>query len=345
MRRWIAGAAACAALALAPSAARADLVPFVDCVELTAGANENVWFAYANSDPTTVTVDVGVPNYFLQAPNFRPGQPIEFQPGVRRRVFSVSHDVDAGPLTWRLTGADAEATAASPRCAAALIVWRGTWNALTAYATGDTVFANGSSWIATAPSTNVEPAEGTSWNLLAAGASGPAGPQGPVGPVGPQGPVGPVGPQGADGAVGPVGPPGPPGADGADGPVGPEGPRGAVGADGPEGPRGLQGPPGADGAPGERGATGPPGERGATGPPGEPGPAGAVAGAKARRFGRKGLATVVDRRVRTTSVVLVQYADPRRRSLRPTNVRATRTGRFVVAGEPGARFRWIVVQP
>lgn len=93
------------------------------------------------------------------------------------------------PLSWRSSG----------------IVWRGTWNATTAYKIGDGVALNGSSYIATTNTTNVRPAAGvTGWGQLAAagavgpqGATGPAGPTGSTGPAGPAGPTGPQGPPGA----------------------------------------------------------------------------------------------------------------------------------------------------
>lgn len=47
------------------------------------------------------------------------------------------------------------------------LVWRGAWSASTAYAAGDAVSSQGSAYIATAPSTGVQP-PGTGWDLLAA---------------------------------------------------------------------------------------------------------------------------------------------------------------------------------
>lgn len=62
---------------------------------------------------------------------------------------------------------------------------RGAWNGATAYVPYDVVSHNGSSWAAIANSTNIVPAEGAAWTLLAAkGDQGPAGAQGEQGPAG-----------------------------------------------------------------------------------------------------------------------------------------------------------------
>jgi hypothetical protein len=170
------------------------------------------------------------------------------------------------------------------------LVWRGAWDAGTAYAPLDAVSVNGSSFIASAASMNEAPGTGSSWAMLAkAGEVGPQGPigpqgvegaQGPQGPQGAQGPQGVQGPQGDAGATGPVGPQGPAGPVGPQGPVGPtgaQGPQGATGAVGPQGPpgptglQGLQGPAGLQGPPGPIGLQGPPGPTGAQGPAGPAG--------------------------------------------------------------------------
>ena len=77
--------------------------------------------------------------------------------------------------------------------------YRGTWSASFAYAVGDVVVQNGSSYLAKVRSTGKTPSGNASvWGLLAqsgtAGAVGPAGPAGPAGPVGQQGATGPEGP-------------------------------------------------------------------------------------------------------------------------------------------------------
>jgi hypothetical protein len=326
-RRWIAGAAACAALT-SPAAADAAVVPLVDCVQRGGGAAETVWFDYVNSAATVTTVPTGADNFFAPAPNVRPGQPTNFQPGAVYRALSVVHDVDAGALTWTLDGTTAVADGDSPTCAGPALSWRGPWNALTTYVAGDAVNDGASSWIAVATSTGVQPEEGPAWTLLARGASGPPGPQGPEGVQGPTGPTGPAGPPGLQGIPGI---PGAPGDDGAPGPQGATGPRGDTGERGPAGPQG------------ERGATGPAGPAGERGPAG---PASADASPRTIRFDRRGVATVRDDAVGSASVVLVQYAEPRARgALRPTNVRTTAAGRFTATGQPGARFRYVVFHP
>ena len=72
--------------------------------------------------------------------------------------------------------------------------WTGAWSSTTAYAVGDGVYQNGSSYICTVANTNEPPPDTSFWNELASeGATGPTGPTGPAGATGPQGPTGPVG--------------------------------------------------------------------------------------------------------------------------------------------------------
>lgn len=82
--------------------------------------------------------------------------------------------------------------------------WRGTWASGTSYASNDAIAYNGSSYIATASSTNKQPDTNPSfWNLLAqAGATGATGPTGPTGATGSTGPTGATGSTGAAGANG-----------------------------------------------------------------------------------------------------------------------------------------------
>jgi hypothetical protein len=79
--------------------------------------------------------------------------------------------------------------------------WRGAWDSATAYAIGDAVQRNGSSYACIQANTAEDPAiQTTYWSLAAA--------QGAVGPTGSQGPVGPQGLPGPQGATGPAGPTG-----------------------------------------------------------------------------------------------------------------------------------------
>jgi hypothetical protein len=110
------------------------------------------------------------------------------------------------------------------------LVWRGTWSAAESYVESDAVAWNGSSYVALAPSTAIEPPSATEWQLLAS-----AGAEGPTGPQGIQGEQGPTGPTGAEGPAGPTGPQGPIGLEGAMGATGPAGPAGAPGAAGADG--------------------------------------------------------------------------------------------------------------
>lgn len=121
------------------------------------------------------------------------------------------------------------------------VTFRGTWAGSQTYSIGDTVYLNGTSYIALVSNQNINPATdvagpGTTWALLAlAGATGPIGPTGATGAQGIQGIQGSIGPQGLTGAQGPQGIQGPTGAVGATGPTG------------ATGPQGIQGPTGATG--------------------------------------------------------------------------------------------------
>lgn len=148
------------------------------------------------------------------------------------------------------------------------IVFKGDYDAATAYKFYDCVKCNGSWWlyIGNEPSTNIPPVEGDLWTLF--GAKGDVGPQGPQGIQGLQGIQGPQGETGeaATVTVGTVAT----GEEGTQvvvtnsgdnhnavlnftipkGDVGPQGPQGEKGDIGPQGPQGIQGPQG------EKGETG-----------------------------------------------------------------------------------------
>ncbi|HIN63814.1 MAG TPA: hypothetical protein EYM95_04180 [Candidatus Obscuribacterales bacterium] len=117
--------------------------------------------------------------------------------------------------------------------------WKGAWSSTTNYEIGDAVSFGGSSYIATAQSTDEQPPNASFWGVLAqkgdTGATGAIGPEGPEGPEGPQGPAGATGATGAAGATGPEGPQGPAGPTGATGATGAQGAQGAQGNPGPEG--------------------------------------------------------------------------------------------------------------
>ena len=176
------------------------------------------------------------------------------------------------------------------------VTFKGTWSGVPAYAIGDSVFFQGTSYISLVaantghqPDTDVTNNSGN-WAVLAqqgaTGATGATGADGATGAVGPQGPIGmtgatgatgaagATGPTGATGAIGPQGPIGLTGATGATGTTGATGPTGATGAIGPQGPIGVTGLTGATGATGAAGPQGPIGVTGATGPAGPLGPAG-----------------------------------------------------------------------
>jgi len=131
----------------------------------------------------------------------------------------------------------------------------------TAYAIGDLVSYQGSTYGATAPTTGNLPTDTDFWQLIAEkGDTGEAGPQGPQGEVGPTGPQGEQGEQGETGAQGPQGIQGEVGPTGPQGEQGPTGPQGPQGEQGPQGPIGLTGPQGEQGEQGIQGIQGPQGE-------------------------------------------------------------------------------------
>ncbi len=85
------------------------------------------------------------------------------------------------------------------------VTFRGAWGSTATYMVGDSVSESGSSYVALAANSNIDPAadvagSGTNWALLAA--QGVIGPQGPAGP---QGATGLTGATGATGAQGPAG--------------------------------------------------------------------------------------------------------------------------------------------
>ncbi|GAA3749622.1 DNRLRE domain-containing protein [Terriglobus aquaticus] len=83
------------------------------------------------------------------------------------------------------------------------VAFRGAWNSVSAYVTGDAVSYTGSSWIATSAISGTPPGSAPQWSLLAqAGSAGAAGTPGQTGATGPQGPAGPVGGLGPQGAPG-----------------------------------------------------------------------------------------------------------------------------------------------
>jgi hypothetical protein len=84
--------------------------------------------------------------------------------------------------------------------------WRGEWNSSHSYVSNDGASFNGSSWIAMRANTNIPPAEGQDWTILAkkgeTGLQGAQGPQGNIGATGTQGPQGTPGIQGPQGIPG-----------------------------------------------------------------------------------------------------------------------------------------------
>ncbi len=190
------------------------------------------------------------------------------------------------------------------------ISFRGNWNNLVTYATGDAVFFSGSSYISlSGGNVGNTPSNGAPWALLAQqGSTGATGSQGPAGSTGATGAAGPTGSTGSNGANGATGSTGPAGAAGSTGATGPpisfQGPWntlvtyatgdavfyigssyislsanniGNVPTNGaPWALLAQQGSAGATGAPGAPGGTGPTGPAGASGSAGAAGATGAT---------------------------------------------------------------------
>jgi len=113
--------------------------------------------------------------------------------------------------------------------------WLSAWNVGTAYQVDDAVSFGGSSYIAIAPGTGLQPdISPLSWMTLAQkGATGTAGSTGLQGSTGLTGPTGATGPAGAQGIQGPTG------LTGSAGATGPQGPAGPTGVTGPQGVKGM----------------------------------------------------------------------------------------------------------
>jgi hypothetical protein len=202
-------------------------------------------------------------------------------------------------------------TGATGATGATGITWLNTWSSTTSYLVGDVVEQDGASWIAVAPSENVDPPTDASvWNLLAAagatGATGGTGASGTTGATGASGATGPTGLTWLGSWVGSTmyligdavedngsswvaladntndqpsaGSPNwsllaASGATGSTGATGPTGATGGTGSTGLSGTTGATGPTGSNGEAGTNGATG---TTGATGPTGNDGLAGST---------------------------------------------------------------------
>lgn len=110
---------AAATLLLAPSAVRADVAPFVDCVvaPVPPSVAAKIYFGYAN-DGTQVSIPFGDANPVAPVLGYQ-GQPQVFATGVFPRVFhAVWNTAVFDDVSWELNGHVASATAASPVCVA-----------------------------------------------------------------------------------------------------------------------------------------------------------------------------------------------------------------------------------
>lgn len=106
--------AAAGALALAPAAMAAPVLPVAECV-LPSDTGLRAWFGYDNPGDA-VSVPVGPSNTVTPVPADR-GQPTTLLPGRQRGVFSAVIDPGVGTATWLLE----TDPAAAPRVATARI--------------------------------------------------------------------------------------------------------------------------------------------------------------------------------------------------------------------------------
>jgi DNA repair exonuclease SbcCD ATPase subunit len=73
-------------------------------------------FGYINANAGTISIPVGVSNYFDIPPSYR-GQPTEFLPGTQHNAFTATFQLDQiSSLTWWLAGIPVTASLDSPRC-------------------------------------------------------------------------------------------------------------------------------------------------------------------------------------------------------------------------------------
>lgn len=125
LRRLAMTATAIALLPSGPAAASAavPVTPFVDCVHFNgdpANPIYTAYFGYDNTAPVPFTFDVG-PDNFVSPGSIDAGQPTRFNVGNYPRVFAVEFDGHFVPsVTWELGGVDAQASASSPSCNAAV---------------------------------------------------------------------------------------------------------------------------------------------------------------------------------------------------------------------------------
>ncbi len=138
---------------------------------------------------------------------------------------------ETSPILRAAAQAAASAAQSAEEAQAAKIIWRGAWDAATAYAASDAVSRGGSAYICRQDNINQTPPNAVYWDLLAA--KGDTGDTGPTGAKGDTGAAGPTGAKGDTGAAGPTG------AKGDTGDTGPTGAKGDTGAAGPTGPAGL----------------------------------------------------------------------------------------------------------
>lgn len=89
--------------------------PFVQCVHFADGAPVSAVWGYENDNAVTVTVPVGDRNAFAPSGHGGDARPTDFQSGRHYDVFTTPF-LDAGELTWTLTGNTATATSGSTDC-------------------------------------------------------------------------------------------------------------------------------------------------------------------------------------------------------------------------------------
>ena len=99
-------------------AAKADVVPMLECVAFRHGAPDVAVWGYSNPADFPVTITPGSGNGFSPDPVLR-GQPSEFQPGRQIGAFQTPFG-NTATLSWKLGNKTVTASSTSSRCTATL---------------------------------------------------------------------------------------------------------------------------------------------------------------------------------------------------------------------------------
>lgn len=90
--------------------------PVLECTRDNGDGTITAVWGYMNRGPETVSVPTTGRNFFHGTPDRDMGQPIVFDPGRHRAVFTHTFPASAGHQVWTLTSRTATANAGSHRC-------------------------------------------------------------------------------------------------------------------------------------------------------------------------------------------------------------------------------------